>query len=249
MLGPLRHCSLLTVLAALRPCLAVLVAQRKIALLASLSELNRRPAPATRDNVLISVAELEACECTGGSPEGRWSLIFSTQASAPDPRQVSDANFLQPLIDATYATFFKVAPQLAGAQEDGGRGAANEQNLSLETGLVANRVRIPLPAPWRGRALEIFVDGEVEAIGEDGRDDVLSVAFTECRFQLAATAERSAGGGAADNLSLRVPLPRPVGSLRTTFCDEEIRVSRGGRGGVFVLRRMRDEKVPEKVPT
>ena len=78
---------------------------------------------------------------------------------------------------------------------------------------------------------------------------MLSVAFTECRFQLAAAAERSAGGGAADNLSLRVPLPRPVGSLRTTFCDEEIRVSRGGRGGVFVLRRMRDEKVPEKVPT
>ena len=40
--------------------------------------------------------------------------------------------------------------------------------------------------------------------------------------------------------SLRVPLPRPVGTLRTTFCDEELRVSRGGRGGVFVLRRLRD---------
>jgi hypothetical protein len=41
------------------------------------------------------------------------------------------------------------------------------------------------------------------------------------------------GGG-----SVRVPLPNPVGSLRTTFCDDEVRVSRGGRGGVFVLKRL-----------
>ena len=218
-----------------------LVAQRKASLRASLVALNKSPAPATRNDVLLAVADLEAVDCTDGSPEGRWSLIFSTQNGTPDPQR-DGANFLQPLIDTTYSAFFKFAPQLAGAQEDGGRGAANEQSLSLATGLVANRVRIPLPSLVGGGNLEIFVDGEVSAAGEGGADDVLSVAFTECRFRLAAGRK----GAAADDDSgaLRVPLPRPVGSLRTTFCDDELRVSRGGRGGIFVLRRLRDADGP-----
>jgi len=36
-----------------------------------------------------------------------------------------------------------------------------------------------------------------------------------------------------------VPLPRPRGALETTFCDENLRISRGGRGGIFVLKRLR----------
>jgi len=39
---------------------------------------------------------------------------------------------------------------------------------------------------------------------------------------------------------LRLPLPRPVGRLDTTFCDATLRLSRGGRGGLFVLSRIRD---------
>ena len=37
---------------------------------------------------------------------------------------------------------------------------------------------------------------------------------------------------------LKLPLPRPVGSLRTTFCDDNVRIARGGRGGVFVTKRV-----------
>ena len=48
-------------------------------------------------------------------------------------------------MSSTYGAFFKVAPALAGAQQDGGSGASNEQMLSLSTGIVENRVRIPLP--------------------------------------------------------------------------------------------------------
>ena len=37
---------------------------------------------------------------------------------------------------------------------------------------------------------------------------------------------------------LRLPLPRPVGTVSNSYCDDDLRVSRGGRGGVFVLRRL-----------
>ena len=138
------------------------------------------------------------------------------------------------------SAFFKVAPALAGAQQDGAGGASNEQWLSLQSGLVENRVRIP----FGSSVLEVRVDGAVAA-GEGGRDEQLNVTFTECSFAL-----RGKGGGGGSGKSagqeddqgapLRVPLPRPVGSLRTTHCDEDLRVSRGGRGGVFLLRRMRE---------
>jgi hypothetical protein len=36
-----------------------------------------------------------------------------------------------------------------------------------------------------------------------------------------------------------IPLPRPVGRIVTTFVDEDLRLSRGSRGGLFVLKRIR----------
>ena len=184
-----------------------------------------------------TLALITSCPRAGASPDGRWALLFSTQLAAPQAQEERQAPLLQPVIDATYALFFRVAPQLAGAQQDGGKsgGGSNEQRLSLSSGVVENRVRVPLPGPLGGGALEIFVDGEVDA--PDAADD-LRVAFTECSFRLRP---RGGGGGSAREGALRVPLPRPVGSLRTTHCDEELRVSRGGRGGVFVLRRLKSE--------
>lgn len=76
---------------------------------------------------------------------------------------------------------------------------------------------MPLPLG----TLTLTVNGEVS---ETEDDDVLSVAFTS--FDVG-----EAGG-------LRIPLPRPVGSLRTTHCDD-LRISRGGKGGLFILKRIR----------
>ena len=215
----------------------------KAALIAALADLRRTPSPAARRSVLSATTRLEArSDAVTASAEGRWALLFSTQL-APEVGRPADAlPLVQPLIDATYATFFKLAPALAGAQQDGGQagGGSNEQRLNLETGVVENRVRVPLPAslPFVGdsaSALEIRVDGLVAP--DDGADK-LSVQFTECGFRLLP---RGGGGDAARGVT--VPLPRPVGSLRTTFCDESLRVSRGGRGGVFVLKRLRERGV------
>ena len=123
-----------------------LLEPRKAALMTTLAELRRAPTKTGRDAVLRAIADVEACGIVDDTPEGRWALIFSTQASAPDPQR--ETSLAQPLIDATYSLFFKVAPQLAGAQPDGGLagGGSNEQRLSLTSGLVENRVRVPLPA-------------------------------------------------------------------------------------------------------
>ena len=225
------------------------VEERKAALFTSLAELRKRPTRDGRDAVLRRVAELEALRVTTAPPDGRWALIFSTQLAEPEARSKASGAmpFVQPLVDATYATFFKFIPALAGAQPDGGAGGggSNEQRLSLTTNLVENRVRIPLPSGLPavgGSSLEIFVDGEVEAAdggaGAAGETkELLRVAFTEFSVRL-----RRRGGSDGERAgAVRLPLPRPVGSLRTSFCDEGLRVSRGGRGGVFVLRRLRDD--------
>ncbi len=39
--------------------------------------------------------------------------------------------------------------------------------------------------------------------------------------------------------ALNLLLPRPVGELWTSFCDDDMRLSRGGRGGLFVLKRFK----------
>ena len=85
-------------------------------------------------------------------------------------------------------------------------------------GAVLNRVRLPL-----GKSVvEVTVEGECEP----GATDELRVTFTRTSVAL--------DGGAP----LRLPLPRPVGTVANSYCDDDLRVSRGGRGGVFVLRRL-----------
>ena len=235
---PLRH----PAAAVARGCCCQMTAegteQAKAALLSALAELKRAPSPGAKRAVLSATSQLEASDdALSASADGRWALLFSTQG-APEVGQPADTiPLVQPLIDATYATFFRIAPALAGAQQDGAAERFNEQRVSLTAGVVENRVRVPLPSGLRaiGAALEIRVDGLVAPIDAGVGEEQLRVEFTECAFRLLPKGGGGGGGGAR---GLVVPLPRPVGSLRTTFCDATLRVSRGGRGGVFVLKRL-----------
>lgn len=216
-------CMILHALCLFRPAAASQLATAKKGLLTSIAKLRREATVQNRNAVLSAVEALEACSGTMGAVDGRWSLIFSTQG-APPKQQPLQGNAFQPLIDATYSAFFKVAPALAGAAQDGSSGsAANEQTIDYASGRVRNRVRIALP--FSGR-LDIRVNGDVSRVSD--RD--LAVTFSDCSFQLDGI-----------DASVQVPLPRPVGSLETTWCDEDLRISRGGRGGIFILRRLRDE--------
>lgn len=216
--------------------LTAAVEERKELLLSALADLRRDASVSTRRAVLAAIADLESSALTSGTPSGSWRLVFSTQAA--EPTQSARGNPAQPLIDATYAAFFKVAPALAGAQQDGvGDGASNTQILDLQNGRVKNTVRIPLPRLpvliQQGASrpvLEIKVDGTVAAKGESTD---LEVIFTESSFNVQRGRDNAP-------LGLRVPLPNPIGSVTTTFCDDNLRIARGGRGGVFVLKRIGD---------
>ena len=203
----------------------------KAQLFQRIGDLRREPSVAARKAVLAAVEAVEASIDTGEAApvEGRWSLIFSTQVSArEEQRSPGDSALLQALIDTTYSAFFKVAPALAGAQQDGATSSAsNEQWIDLTNCEVRNRVRVTLP--FTKDRLEIRVNGDAKPAGTDATN--LQVVFRECSFQLGAKGSWPV---------VSVPLPRPVGSLRTTHVDDELRISRGGRGGVFVLRRMPD---------
>ena len=207
--------------------------QAKVGLLSALAELKTAPSPGAKRAVLSATSQLEARDdAVSASADGRWALLFSTQGAPEVGQPAGTIPLVQPLIDATYATFFRIAPALAGAQQDGAAERFNEQRVSLAAGVIENRVRVPLPSGLPiGSALEIRVDGLVAPIDAGAGEEQLRVEFTECAFRLLPK------GGAR---SLVVPLPRPVGSLRTTFCDATLRVSRGGRGGVFVLKRLPD---------
>ena len=190
----------------------------------TVSALQRQPSVARRTAVLDAIRDLEAEGSTTGSLDGRWSLIFSTQLPLEMESTAAGGSRgpLQFVTDSLYGAFFKVAPALAGAQADGGGEASNEQRLDLASRALANRVRIPLPGS--GSWVELCVQGEVT--------QAKTAALLDVKFRAVNVKLR---GGTAVTL----PLPSPVGTLRTTHCDDDLRVSRGGRGGVFVLKRIR----------
>mmetsp|Transcript_35090 Transcript_35090/g.87948 ORF Transcript_35090/g.87948 Transcript_35090/m.87948 type:complete len:314 (+) Transcript_35090:906-1847(+) len=174
---------------------------------------------------------VEALEAEGGGVSaplaGRWALVYSTQQAERETISWQDNQLLQAATNRLYKTFFRFAPALAGSQETGARGVANEQLIDLQAGRVDNVVEVAVPG-WMGDPLRIRVWGEVEAV--PGNQGDLIVTFTG--WSLRRASER---GGAA---ALELPLPRPRGSLRTAFCDGSMRISRGGRGGLFITTRL-----------
>lgn len=181
--------------------------------------------------VETAVATLERMS-SNASASGSWTLAYSakTSNSASSPLEalgVSD-EIVQSITSSLYGVFFKFAPWLAGSQETGKRGVRNEQCVDLDAKRARNDVYVELPpSPFGGDAsvLHIGVDGEVVAKDALGWD--AEVTFTSFDFAL----------GEFPKVSF--PLPRPRGALRTTYCDDTMRVSRGSRGGMFVLTRLR----------
>lgn len=63
------------------------------------------------------------------------------QAGA-DARTGHGSQLLQAATNRLYKTFFRFAPALAGSQETGARGVANEQLIDLQAGRVDNVVEV-----------------------------------------------------------------------------------------------------------
>ena len=219
------------------------VREQKKALLSAVAQRG----PDRTDAILTAAAELEANDLVTAPVSGRWSLVFSTMSStAATPLEgavgnLDWENLPRRASNAIYKTLFRFLPALAGGQEMRSSGestglrfrAINSQVVDVAAGLVDNTVDVRVgDAP----AVRIRVRGTAEPLITDGpdQDRDLKVTFTDTSIGPLPPATFPP--------TLKIPLPRPVGALRTTFCDDEIRLSRGGRGGLFVLKRLRSEE-------
>ena len=187
----------------------------KKALLRAIGNENR-----SERDILDAAAALEALTVRTAPVSGRWALVFSTQTARPaDSAAKSIMDLPQEVSNAIYSVLFKVAPFLAGGQERRRQKAfsvANEQTVDEAAGTVDNRVRLTL----NQQKIDIRAFGAARPTNDA---DTLEICFEG--FEL---------GGLPT-----IPLPRPVGRIVTTFVDDDLRLSRGSRGGLFVLKRIR----------
>ena len=185
----------------------------KSELLDSIGKARRRDGG--KDGIISAVERLESLGLAVDpkSLTGKWSLVYSTRSSKVSIRS-SSSSTIDRISNALYGFLFKFLPRLAGgAEETDGQLATNIQAIDLVSGTIENTVQIRRPFP-----LTLVVDGEAR---QSETPDTIEVIFTACRVN-----------------GLAIPLPRPKGTLRTTFCDESLRVSRGGQGGLFVVKRL-----------
>lgn len=208
----------------------------KKALLKEISANRKQP---MSSGILEAISALETAETSNNYDirkediEGNWALVFSTQISENKDR---DDTIVDVISARLYKQVFKLAPFLAGNQETVSTNfqVTNLQNLDIRNGAVNNVVRIKLS---KSLGIEINVDGTIRVIKE------VNPFTLEVIFDKFSVCLRNSNIGGSDRNSdftrkLVIPLPRPKGSLVTTFCDGDLRVSRGGRGGIFVAKRV-----------
>ena len=90
-----------------------------------------------------------------------------------------------------------------------------------------------LPRESTSKDVMLCVEGEVKLLGDlsGSRAEVIFTSFDLGLLSSSVNDDRI-------EPAIKFPLPRPRGTLDTTFCDDTMRISRGGRGGVFILTRM-----------
>lgn len=206
------------------------VTTKKGTLLKEISNANKINNLSNRQSILDAIQELEGLTTspvTVKSIDGDWSLVYSTQTT----KNAVDADtIVDKISEKLYKLFFKFAPFLAGGLDAGNTSTprfiktTNKQYINVTTGTVNNTVAIKI-GDWNSI---ITVVGTVRLAnnGEPALTLLLIVIFTDFAIRF------------GDTVTVRLPLPRPKGSLATTFCDGDIRVSRGGRGGIFVAKKV-----------
>ena len=194
---------------------------KKRALLNSISS-SRRQGPSSASQKAQIFEHLADLEMLGvgrdRSIEGRWNLVWSgrpPQKGRGEPRlELEDLPALQFISNQLYSIFFKFAPQLAGSNSENLKDTRNEQLIDLERRAITNRVEIKsLPIP-----LTIIVEVECGA----RKADLVDVIFVRTRIN-----------------GFVIPLPRPKGTLQTVYNDGDMRISKGGQGGLFVCSKMK----------
>ncbi|KAL4447825.1 hypothetical protein ABPG75_005044 [Micractinium tetrahymenae] len=205
---------------------------------------SNNPQPGDRPLTLERAVEAAAEALASASPtpgpaaspllNGAWALLYSgrsrrlaaaaafpaSSAAAPSLREA-----LQAASDAAYSAFYKYVPVLAGSAVGRARGSSATNFQVLRPGRVDNVVTTKGPLPLR-----LCVSGSIEVVQPPGGVAPSCVAV---RFD-AFTARL----GGLPEAALSLGWLRPLGYVDTLYLDQEMRVSVGDKGGLFVLRRV-----------
>eukprot|EP00775_Hariotina_reticulata_P006035 gene6035-6273_t len=186
--------------------------------------------PQLQASLLQLVTQLSAVNPTPRPAEsdlinGRWALLYTLPdvAKGDVKRDVFNT-----ALAAAYDFFYKYVPIIAGSAV--GRKASSRQTVKArgqfqifdtKRGWVDNQARFEV----LGRPGEIIVSGPA-AITSTAAGERITATFTEAELKWG---------------NLRVPFPigafSPSGYIDTLYLDQDLRISKGDKGSIFVARR------------
>eukprot|EP00877_Chromochloris_zofingiensis_P010560 jgi/Chrzof1/5758/Cz16g14220.t1 len=156
---------------------------------------------------------------------GRWVLLYTLPDTAKDDVQ---RPFMQATMAALYEFFYKYVPIIAGSavgpkpSMQGVIPRGNFQTFDTFHGVVNNQAKFEaFKTPG-----EINVDGSAQ-IASSSKGDRLVATFTSANLTW----------GNNVRLSFPINIFSPTGYIDTLYLDEDIRISKGDKGSMFVARR------------
>lgn len=216
--------------------------------LLNLLEMTPRNAPTPRamtHEILKAVRELESnCPTLDSDVKkelgGTWELLWTTQdQSAPESKRLG--SFINPFENQSYSNNpeGRSNPFLPRPVQDRLEklGLVSDSAVIQSTQVIdlKKRMATNVVAFGLGRARQkasVTVNVAFRPNGSDRRR--LDVRFESCRIRLPGTPV---------NLNFPLGLAGPIGWLRTTYIDDNLRITRGHKGSVFVLKRPRRASV------
>ena len=171
---------------------------------------------------------------------GTWELLWTTQDKTTIEANRSFASWINPLENQSYSNnpygrsdaFLPTALQerleklglvQSTAQENKDTLVRSTQSIDLQRRRVRNVVSFLIPG--RKRA-SLTVD--ISFLPDDTDKRTIIVKFEACRVVVPGTP-----------IDVKIPLGvvGPTGWLKTTYVDQDFRITRGHKGSVFLLRR------------
>ncbi len=185
----------------------------KLRVLSEIGKSRKSNCRSHTQGILKAVEDLEKVSRNLGqndSIDGSWNLIYSTQVKKEGG--LSSPSVFQLLSDQAYKFFFRFAPQLAGSNSYASK-TKNFQVIDTVKGVVKNRVEFR-------NGIALVVEGTCRVANAPNEVEVCFISTTIN--------------------GIKIPLPRPVGKVTTVFNDGDMRITRGGQGGVFILKKIAD---------
>jgi hypothetical protein len=151
----------------------------------------------------------------------RWVNPLENQSYSNNPRGGETSGRANPLLPLPVQEWLTKRGVLT--PDDDATARTSTQTIDIKNGRVLNVVSLPVRGA-KPIALTVRVD-----FAPHGPTDPRRINVKFQSFQVAWTGRL--------NLNLPLGLIGPTGWLRTTYIDEGLRVTRGHKGSVFVLRR------------